>query len=142
MKQIIKQQDSTNKFDVITGGNITVPSITLRKDKSNVNAGGGNGVKISTRVPQNIIKFDTGNKIDISGDLVLKLAGSNTAGRRLVADEGATIAGNEETSFELEVSLQQQLDLQEDPVSSAASIAKKGSIVLGSMAFVLVYAMW
>lgn len=140
---IIKQKNSTTSLDVVTKGDVVFKSITSEKSVSNVNPAGGNGVRVTTRVPTNVFDFETaGTKIEVSGGLIMELAGSNTAGRKLVADVAAISDGNGDASFELEVSLQQQLDSQEDPVSSATSIAKKGSIVLGPMAFALVYAMW
>ena len=61
--------------------------------------------------------------------------------RRLQEDADSIVAGNEEASFDLEVSLQQEFGSDEDPIVSVASLKSKGVVALGLL-FALAYTMW
>lgn len=61
--------------------------------------------------------------------------------RRLQEDADSIVAGNEEASFDLEISLQQEFGSDEDPIVSAASLKSKGVVSLGLL-FAMAYKMW
>ena len=90
-----------------------------------------NGVVVSTRVPTNVFDYNI-PVIGISGGLVMKLAG---IGRNLKTDIGAKLDYNDEASFEIEVTLQEELAfVEETSLNSAANVASsKGVIGLGML---------
>jgi len=61
--------------------------------------------------------------------------------RRLQEDADSIVAGNEEASFDLEVSLQQEFGSDEAPIVAVASLKCKGVVSLGLL-FALAYTVW
>jgi len=102
----------------------------------------GPGVMVSTRLPQDIIIFTAGGKLEITGNIVMKFTDSSTTRKLQAASTDAIVEGNEEESFGFVISLLPSFEA-EDPAVSAGMIANNG---LGGLALVLasayIYMMW
>ena len=135
-------QDTTKNMTVISDKGIEVPSIASFKSVGIVN-GTGAGIVVSTRVPTNIFDFNSSLTLEITGDVVMKLAGDSN-GRTLRASVGNSLDTNEETSFSLQVALKQELVSVEGSMSSAAfvPIVSNSFFAALGMVFCLAYAMW
>ena len=127
---------------VIAAKEIQFSSIASLEPVGTVN-GTGAGIVVSTRVPTNIFDFESPLTLEITGDVVMKLAGDSN-GRTLRASVGNSLDTNEETSFSLQVALKQELVSVEGSMSSATfvpTVSNSFFAALG-MVFCLAYAMW
>ena len=102
------------------------------------------GVVVSTRVPTNVFDYNSlGSVIGITGGLIMKLAGSGGSGRNLKTDIGAKLDTSEEASFEIEVTLQRELEfVGETSLNSAANVASSKGVIGPVMLLALANAMW
>ena len=98
-----------------------------------------NLIVVSTRVPTNVFDYNI-PVIGITGGLVMELGGS---GRNLKTDIGAKLDPNDEASFEIEVTLQQDLELVgETSLNSAANVANSKGVIGPVMLLAWVNVMW
>jgi len=113
------KQDSTS-FSVIENNVVTYPSFTSREYIPAARM-----VKVSTRLPLDIITFSNTETVDIGGRIVMKLADSSE--RKLQADNADSIAEvNEATSFDLVVALDAGFDYEDHGVVSSGMFASNG----------------
>jgi len=140
-----KQGGVAGKIDLILDGNVKYSEITSREYVEAGDAGNGiegEGVRVGSQVPIDMFNFGSAT-IKVTGSALLNLKVDENGGtsRKLVAEIVTSANNDEEASYELEVTLKQQVESEEDPISSAKSATNKGvaGIVL---LFALASAIW
>ena len=138
-------------FDILDASSepsFFTPAITHREYVSSEN-----GVAVTTRVPPNVFTFAQGESIVVSGDIVLRLAGSER--RRLKVNlEAVGVKNTEEGSgrnlqalggnagFEIIVDLEEDEDMVTvATVNAAGGRTNGGLVVLGTMIFSYAFVM-
>ena len=137
------------KIDLILEGNIKYSEITSREYVEAGDAGNGiegEGVRVGSQVPIDMFNFGSAT-IEVTGSALLNLKadadGDENGGtsRKLVAEIGTSANNDEEASYELEVTLKQQVESEEDLISSAKSATNKGVAGIISL-FALASVIW
>lgn len=120
--QVLSQ--GTSSLPVIRDGLISVPAISSREFVRS------QGV-VSTRVPSNLFDFDGGSSVAVSGGVTMRLVDGGGRRLRILSDGG--VEGDQESSFELVVSLQPAAgSVEEGYVASHGSLAASmGWFVVG-----------
>lgn len=127
----VKQDNTT--FSVIENKGVKYPSFSLREYIPAARM-----VKVSTRLPLDIITFSNTGKIYVEGRIVMKLADSPE--RKLQAANADSIAeGNEAASFDLVVALDAGFEYEDPGVVSAGMFANNGIgglVLMFALAFI------
>jgi len=112
------------KLPVIVNGVVVYPSITEVTPEP-----AKNGILITTRVPSNVINFETGATIDVYGDMLVDFVGSR---RKLIAGDMKSIVNKEEKApFEFTVTLAQEMENESVLMDSSAFVGRSVHPILG-----------
>lgn len=139
MSMLFKQKNSTKSLAIIENEAIMFPSFTSWMYVPTMH-GPGSGVVVSSRLPINVFDFGAA-EVEVTGTIVMELDGSSPGRKLEAADTSLAAAGDNAASFDIVLTLQEDLEFSEDPIVSAGMFASYGFVSLELM-FLLACIMW